>query len=239
MNATYQRDGITLYLGDCRDILPQLGKVDLLLTDPPYLIHAGKGGGCFGDRDHLVNTGGFTDGGVDYDFLGHAANWFCFCSRKQLPELLRVAESMPRWNLLTWCKPNPVPTCHNKYLPDVEFVVHGFSGGRLFGDMDIKSSFMLHPCGNKETSHPNEKPIPLVCKLVRLGTVEGETILDPFMGSGTTGIACIRTGRKFIGIELDPTYFEMARKRIDSELDQPFLIPPAAEAQPQEQELEI
>lgn len=214
----YQDDAVTIYHGDCREIVPQLGRFDLLLTDPPYDVHAGKGGGCFGNRDHLVNTGGFTDGGVDFGFLDGFQNWFCFCSRLQLPALLTVAQTAPRWNLLTWCKPNPVPTCNNKYLPDVEFVVHGFSSGRLFGDMSVKSCFMLCPCGNKETPHPNEKPLALIRKLVTLGTQPGETILDPFAGSGTTGRAAKDMGRKAVLIEREERYCEIAARRMRQEV---------------------
>jgi len=218
MKPYYQDSAVTLYHGDCREIVPTLGKFDLLLTDPPYDIHAGKGGGCFGSRDHLVNTGGFTDGGVDFEFLTGVPNWFCFCSRLQLPALLGVAQASPRWNLLTWCKPNPVPTCNNKYLPDVEFVVHGFTSGRLFGDMAVKSCFMLYPCGNKETQHPNEKPLALVEKLVTLGTQIGETILDPFAGSGTTGRSAKDLGRKCTMIEREEKYCEIAAKRMAQEV---------------------
>jgi len=214
MKPYYQDDAVTIYYGDNREIVPTLGRFDLLLTDPPYDVHAGKGGGCFGNRDHLVNTGGFTDGGVDFGFLAGVPNWFCFCSRLQLPALLGVAQASPRWNLLTWCKPNPVPTCNNKYLPDVEFVVHGFTSGRLFGDMAVKSCFMLHPCGNKETPHPNEKPLALVGKLVTLGTQPGETILDPFAGSGTTGRAAKDLGRKAVLIEREERYCEIAARRM-------------------------
>lgn len=219
--APYFRDEHALiYCADCRTILPKIptGVIDLCLTDPPYLVHAGTGGGCFGNRDHLVNTGGFTDGGVDYEFLGRYDNWFCFCSRRQLPELLGMAQSRDRWNLITWCKPNPVPTCNNKYLPDVEYIVHGFSGGRLFGDMAEKSCFIIHPCGNKETPHPNEKPFSVAVKLVRLGTKAGDLILDPFMGSGTTLVAAKQLGRRCIGIEIERRYCDIAIERLKQEV---------------------
>ncbi len=218
MEKVVLSDSVTIYRADCLEVLPVYA--ECTITDPPYDVHAGAGGGCFGDRDHLVGTGGFTDGGCDYSFLHPMKNWFCFCSRKQLRELIGVAAALPRFNILTWCKPNPVPTCNNKYLPDVEYIVHGFQSGRLFGDMGVKSSYVVCPCGKKDTEHPNEKPLDVIAKLVRLGTEKGETILDPFMGSGTTGVACIRTNRKFIGIEIDETYFQIARKRIENELAQ-------------------
>ena len=201
--------------GDCREVLDSAPhRPALVATDPPYDVRAGDGGGCFGKRDHLVKTGGFTDGGCDYSFLNAFDNWFCFCSRKQLPTLLCVAEDCPRWNLLTWCKPNPVPTCCNKYLPDVEYIVHGFTKGRLFGDMSVKSSFMVHPCGKKVTRHPNEKPLPLMNKLILLGSEPGDIILDPFCGSGTTCVAAKQLGRRWIGIAISEDYCHIARARV-------------------------
>lgn len=206
--------GVQLYLADCMDVLPTLGEVDCVVTDPPYLVRAGAGGGAFGNLAHLVKTGGFTDGGCDHSFLQNFRNWFCFCSLKQLPCLISIAEKFDRWNLITWAKPNPVPTCHNKYLPDVEYIVHGFSKGNLYGEFDDKHSFFHAPSGKKETDHPNEKPLSLMKKLVTLATKQEQIVLDPFMGSGTTGVAAVQLGRQFIGIEREPKYFEIAVRRI-------------------------
>ena len=213
----YRTDNGVLYHGDCLEIMPHLEPVDLVLTDPPYDIHAGYGGGCFGKRNHLVKTGGFTDGGCDYGFLNGNKNWFCFCSLKQLDELLLVAAKCDRRNLITWCKPNPVPTCNNKYLPDVEYVVHGFSSGRLFGNYKDKSSFSIENCGNKTTDHPNEKPIGLIQRLLVCGSEAESLILDPFLGSGTTAVACERLNRRWIGIEISSKYCAIAKQRIENE----------------------
>lgn len=221
-------DDVTLIQGDCLDILPSLPPVALVVTDPPYIVNVTSGAGAFGKRPHLVGTSGFTDEGVDFGFLQQFSNWFCFCSRRQLKDLLGIAERCDRFNLLTWCKPNPVPTCNNKYLPDVEFIVHGFQSGRLFGSMSLKSSYMVYPSGNHETNHPNEKPLRLMEKLIQLGTQPGDLVLDPFMGSGTTGVACVRTGRRFIGIEIDPTYFAIAQRRIAEAQLQPALFAPSS-----------
>lgn len=241
MKAYYERGDVVLYNADCREVLPIIpsGSVDLVLTDPPYDVKAGHGGGEFGGRDHLVNTGGFTDGGCDYSFLDSFQNWFVFCSLNQLPELLLRAKNMPRNNLLTWCKPNPVPTCCNKYLPDVEYVVHGFSKGRLFGDFQDKSCFFQVPCGNKETPHPNEKPLRIISRLITLGSLESEIILDPFAGSGTTGVACVQSGRAFVGIELSERFAEIAARRIDAELDKGRLFTPAELEQPKQEALSL
>ena len=201
-----------------KEVLPDLPAADLLLTDPPYLVRARAGAGAFGHRKSLVLTGGFTDEGLDYSFLSGHSNWFCFCSRLQLPGLLAVVQKRTRWNLITWAKPNPLPTCNNKYLPDVEYIVHGFDPGRLHGGMAHKQSFILHPCGNKKTPHPNEKPTLVIRKLLVLGTKPGEAVLDPFMGSGTTLLVAKNMSRRAIGIEIEERYCEIAAKRLEQEV---------------------
>ena len=117
MESKYQ-----LYQGDCLDFMRGIdaGSVDAVITDPPYLVTAGARGGAFGNRAHLVKTGGFTDGGVSYGFLSYFDNWMCFCSRKQLQDLITATSFCDNWNLITWAKPNPVPTCNNKYFPELQ-----------------------------------------------------------------------------------------------------------------------
>jgi site-specific DNA-methyltransferase (adenine-specific) len=136
----------------------------------------------------------------------------------QLATVISHAEKRDRFNLLAWCKPSPVPTYCNKYLPDIEFIVHGFGSGRLYGNYAVKSSYFVHPCGGKETSHPNEKPIPLMRKLVKLGTQRGDCILDPFAGSGTTLRAAKDLGRQAIGIEIEEKYCRIAANRLRQEV---------------------
>ena len=77
------------------------------------------------------------------------------------------------------------------------------------------------PVDGKNYVHPTQKPVELLAKLIQMATLQGDTILDPFMGSGTTGVACVQTGRNFIGIEIDPTYFAIAEKRIAEAQMQP------------------
>ena len=212
----YQDSAVTIYHGDCREIVPTLGRIDLLLTDPPYLLPVMKGAGCFGGRASLTGTQGFTDMGFDSTMLEQFDNWFCFCSKHNLVDVISRTGS-GKWALIHWCKPNPVPTCNNTYLSDVEYCVHRFSKGRLFGEMKDKSLFMVHPCGNKETLHPNEKPLALVKKCVVLGAKQGDTILDPFAGSCTTGRAAKDLGRKCVCIEREERYCEIGAKRMQQE----------------------
>lgn len=214
----YRDDAVVIFNADCKEIVPHIPKAHLLLTDPPYKIHAGRGGGAFGSARVLVKSGGFTDMGVDYGFLDGQDNWFVFCSIRQLVELLTRAEAMPRMNLITWHKPNPLPTCNQKYLPDVEYIVHGFGKGRLFGDFKDKFSCIIHPSGDRETKHPNEKPMRVIQKLITLGTQPGETILDPFAGSCTTGRAAKDLRRKCVCIEREERYCEIGARRMAQEV---------------------
>ncbi len=212
---------IQLYHGNSFDLLPDLdldkSKVTII-TDPPYDIHAEKGGGCYGNRQHYKEINGFTDGGVDYSFLKGFGNWVVFCSWMQLKLLLHWKS---RQKLLIWLKTNPLQTGNNKYLPDVEYIVHTWEKGRLFGSNKDKAtvyqSSIYNPTVRPEWKrHPNEKPLGLMIKLVKLSTQEGDIVLDPFMGTGTTGVACRRLGRRFIGIELNRKWYRLAKRRIRS-----------------------
>jgi DNA modification methylase len=219
MEATWQTsDGrVRLYLGDCRDILPTL-EVDVVITDPPYEITA-AGGGIVATRKDLHETEGFTDCGFDYGLLAQFDNWVCFGTLRQVPKLI-ASVGKRRWMLITWNKPNPCPLVNGNYLPDTEYIIHAWSKGQLFGGFNDKARFIVHPLGDKEHGeHPNEKPMRVMRKLVSLASDEGHTVLDPFMGSGTTGVACLRIGRRFIGIERDPKWFQVAVDRIKSELN--------------------
>jgi len=206
-------NGIVIYHGDCREILPQLGTFDLAILDPPYLLPVMKGAGCFGGRASLTGTQGFTDMGFSSDILKQFTNWFCFCSRHNLTDVLgRASDS--KWALLHWCKTNPVPTCNNTYLSDVEFIVHRWTTGRLFGEFKDKSLFFLHPVGDKDTSHPNEKPMKLITKLITLGTQPGESIIDCYAGSCTTAVAARLEGRRATMIEISERYCEIGANRL-------------------------
>jgi site-specific DNA-methyltransferase (adenine-specific) len=216
----YETELGQLYLGDCLEIMPHLPKVDLVLTDPPYEIGA-KGCGLAGDRAYLHDiTNAMIDNGFDFstiDAFGH--NWFCFCSLRQLVPIMLKAQKN-NFMLLTWNKTNPTPLTNNNYLPDAEYIVHSYSKGRLFGGYREKSRFIVSPIVKNDFDHPTVKPVFVILKLIGLGSLVGETILDPFLGSGTTAVACERLNRKWIGIEISEKYCEIAAKRIEAERKQ-------------------
>lgn len=182
-----------LILGDCRDVLPTLGKFDLLLTDPPYGISANKQTLGKGKKDF--------DRGGDWDD-----------QRPEMTPFLGVAEKHCIWggNYFT---DELQPTNH-------WLIWHKKNDGRSFSEVEMawttygkQARHLSHHWGGEEKAHPTQKPLAVIdwC----LGMVEAVTVLDPFMGSGTTGVACANMGRKFTGIEREPKYFDIACKRID------------------------
>jgi site-specific DNA-methyltransferase (adenine-specific) len=213
MTPYFNQDGITLYHGDCREVMATLGRFDLLLTDPPYVVDT-KGGGIGAKRQYLKDIAeADIDRGFDSAFLDQFPNWFCFCGKPQIPQILSHAVQS-NWMLLTWCKHNPTPLVNSNYLPDTEWIFHKWSKGRLFGDYANKSRFYVSSVGKSEFDHPTVEPIGLIRKLVLLGSKEGETILDPFAGSGTTLLAAKLEGRQAVGIEISERYCEIAANRL-------------------------
>jgi DNA modification methylase len=209
----YSERGITIYHGDCREILPGLEPVDLVLTDPPYELVA-AGGGLGKKRGYEQSLSGLTNG-FDISLLAPFHSWMCFCAKAQLVDLLLLAAHGKRWMLLTWNKPDPTPLMNGNYLPDTEYIVHQFT--KLYGEYNDRSRFTVMPGGEKEF-HPTGKPLSLIAKLIRVGSDEGALICDPFMGSGTTLRAAKDLGRRAIGIEIEEKYCEIAAKRLSQEV---------------------
>ena len=223
---------IKLYNGDCLELMKNIpdGSVDLVLTDPPYVIET-KGGGICG-KDGLVkqfkeNHLDEMKNGFDTQVLDEICrvlkkiNVYFFCSQKQIMPLLDyfVKEKKCNWNLLCWHKTNPVPACGNKYLTDTEYILFFREKGvKVYGEFDTKFTYYVTPSNQKdkkEYGHPTIKPIEILQNLIVNSSLENGSVLDCFMGSGSTGVACINTNRNFIGIELDKNYFDIAEKRIN------------------------
>lgn len=209
----------TLYLGDCRDVLPTLGKVDAVVTDPPYEF-ATSGGGIFRrDRDNMdkIQAAGL-DKGFDHGILS-SSQFGCavvFAHNDQWVALLpHLASEYPRFAICQWHKTNPMPVANKHYQPDTEIYVHAWGAGfHPAGELRQKQRFIIAPNGQDgEIDHPTVKPLPVMQKII--GNVTGQTICDPFLGSGTTGVAAVQVGRDFIGIERDAKFFDIACRRIE------------------------
>lgn len=200
----------TLYCGDCREVLPLLPRVDALITDPPYEI-AAAGGGIGAQRKYLSDILGHIDAGFDVGMLSGFDNWMVFCGKPQLIALMRQAEAQGlRWQLRTWNKVNPTPLTNGNYLPDTEYMVHAFKTHVWRG----KRRWVV---GNVEKSgfeHPTVKPQYVMVDALHCASDVDDVVLDCYAGTGSTGVACATQGRRFIGIERERRYFDIACERI-------------------------
>lgn len=157
-------------------------------------------------------------------------NIYLWCSQKQIPLYLDyfVKEKGCNWNLITWHKTKPIPACGNKYITDTEYCLFFREKGvRIYGDTSTKGTYFITPLNTSEKNlwnHPTIKPTPFFQKHIINSSLKGDTVLDPFMGSGTTAIACIKEKRNFIGFELNKEYYDKACKRIQLEMMQPSLF---------------
>lgn len=218
----------TLYLGDAREILPRIGGAHLVCTDPPYLVSKG------GFASNMQLEGGFGGWMKDYGNQGDIvlcdlefSDWmplvfsalterakaYFMTNGRNLRDMQGAAEAVGfRFHtLLVWDKRAALP---NKYYQNVtEFGLFMFKGkARTINDPASKNLVSIFQ--RDETCHPTEKPVELFRFWIGNSSQPGDTVLDPFMGSGTTGVAALQSGRRFIGIEKKPEYFELACKRI-------------------------
>lgn len=203
--------------------------VDLVIIDPPYVIETSGGGICgkdgnvkqFKDHDLDAMKDGFSNAVLgELCRVMKKINIYIFCSQKQLMPLLDyfVNKQKCNWNLLTWHKTNPVPACGNKYLTDTEYILFFREKGvKVYGEFETKRTWYATPSNQKEKKlygHPTVKPLSILQNLIVNSSKENDVVLDCFMGSGSTGVACVNTNRDFIGIELNKDYFNTAKERI-------------------------
>ena len=251
----------TLYQGDCLRLLESLSSdsVDALITDPPY----SSGGFTRGDRNadpaaKYVQTGtqlqraSFSGDNRDGRSWGYwMALWLSECLRivkpsgyaliftdwRQLPtatDALQAGGFVWR-GVISWDKGAAARLVHTGYFRhQCEYIVWGTRGVSVPANHQREySGSISDPVVLADKHHMTGKPTSLMRKLVQV-VPEGATVLDPFMGSGTTGVACRMEGRRFIGIELDPGYFAIAKRRIET-AQPPLFVPDAPTLAPAEQ----
>ncbi|MGE4324391.1 MAG: DNA methyltransferase [Sphingobium sp.] len=186
--------------------------------DPQYSFD-NRGGGAF--RKSRTGATMIVDQGLDQGFDVsiinplRAGSSVIFCHNDQLPDLLaHIAPRYHRFCLLGWIKKNPSPMRNKHYLADVEPYVHAWNPGyHPVGEHhDMHRWIMSGTMPAKRFGHPTVKPDPVMNKIVR--NLAGRTLIDPFMGTGSTGVAAIRAGKIFTGIERNPRHFETAIARI-------------------------
>ncbi|WP_420415101.1 DNA-methyltransferase [Roseibium sp.] len=236
-SETFAGGLIRLYEGDARDIAPGLPKTHkLACTDPAYKLTSG--GAAKPSGKHKVMQGGWMS---DYDnsgtlmisditwpeimevtttALADDADVYVFANDKnQFAAQVAAREAGLKFhNLLAWNKVNA--TANRWYMKNLEFVLYLYQG----------LARKIANCGDKqligfphkdETDHPTEKPVPLIERYIRNSARAGEAVIDPFLGSGTAAIACLRIGNPFTGIEIDPKHFDTACRRVEREIAHP------------------
>ena len=229
-----------IYNADCLIGMQRIPdkSIDCIITDPPYELESHGGGTTELSQRKLVkeNHIEFISNGFNYDDVFQqmlrickTPNFFIFCSNKQVSKVMTYFEKLDlSTTLLVWNKTNPSPLCNGKYLSDIEFIVYVRGKGATFNNdtpFDFKRKVYTSPIvSNKDRLHPTQKGIELIRRYILQHSNPNDVILDPFIGSGTTAIACINTKRNFIGFELEKKYFDIANKRIEDALREPKLF---------------
>jgi DNA modification methylase len=224
-----------IYNMDCLEGMKRIEdkSIDMILADPPYNIARdnnfttmGRKGIDFGEWDKEFDQ--FTWLNEIPRILHKNGSVIIFNDWKNIGEIAKHCESIGLIikDMLRWEKTNPMPRNRDRrYVTDFECAIWltnknaKWTFNRL-SDTYQRPMFKYGIVSGKEkTIHPTQKPIKLIEELMLIHSNEGDIILDPFMGSGTTAIACINTNRNYIGFELDETYFEVAQKRIKKHLE--------------------
>lgn len=216
MNRIEQIGDATLYLGDCRELLPSLGALKAVVTDPPYGIGAAKKNAHSSIRDNPEwPNADWDDGRPSQDIFKSIlrADEVAIWGGNYFADLLPASSG---W--LAWIKPEAETGFS---LADMEL---------CWTNKTIAARTKRLPRRDGD-EHPTQKPVSVM--VWTLGFLSSTVISDPFMGSGTTGVACAKMGRKFIGIEIEPRYFDIACRRIEAAYRQAdlFIAPPAKPAQ--------
>jgi len=222
-------EGVTLYLGDCLEVLPTLGKFDAVVTDPPYGVEYagsvtkhGKNGSAYASFEDTVERVGSIYVPAVRMAVSKAtcavitpgnANAFLYDKPRAMGVIYYPsgANSGP-WGFV--CSQPLFYYGKDPYLANAL--------GRL------PSAFATTEATDRNVDHPCPKPLGTMKWLVSRVSLSGQHVLDPFMGSGTTGVAAVKLGRRFTGIEIDPGYFDIACRRISAALKEPdmFIEPP-------------
>ena len=235
-----------LYLGDCMEVLPSLIKVDHIICDPPYeaSLHDSKNSGTVRRRSgpDLKGLNFEPIDAIRGDVVNLAMQisdgWFiAFCTIEGVAKWAdEINKSLMKYKrACIWIKPDATPQLNGQGpAQGAECFVTAWCGtGHAKWNAGGKRGVYRHMVNppDRNHEHPTEKPWRLFAELLTDFTKPGQTVLDPFMGSGTTGIACAKMGRKFVGIEKDPQWFDLARRRLEQAYSQPdFFVTPQPKA---------
>ena len=222
-----------LHLGDCYDILPSIesASVDLILTDPSYGLRAhARGNISIKGRKVINNEIAEWDKPADIHMLAHefrriikpTGNIFIFCDVNTIGEWETYCNlAFHTFTFMVWKKTNPTPSIRKtNFLKACELCLCMWDKGHVWNfttqkDMHNMMEFPTYTGRDKRRyNHPTQKPTELFRKIVQIASNPGDLVFDPFMGTGTTGVAAQELGREFMGIEIREDYFRIASERI-------------------------
>lgn len=210
-------DKVKLLHGDCLELMKEipLQSIELVCTDIPYGVCTRKDNGLRNLNKSKADTETFSL----TDFLSEVnrvtkGSVYIFCASEQLSEIRSTLVEMGfTTRVCVWEKSNPSPmNGQHIWLSGLELCVYGRRKGATFNER-CKNTVFRHPCGRNKL-HPTQKPVELLERFVLASTNPGDTVLDPCMGSGSTGVAYVNTNRRFVGMELDREYFDIAVQRL-------------------------
>ena len=222
------RERIDLMMGDCLECMAEIepGSVDLVLTDPPYGMAFQSNRRVVRDKFAKIANDASLDwldpffAACDRAMRANTAI-YTFCSWHHVDVFKQAFErKFTLKNILVWNKNNHGSgDLTGAYAPRHEFILFGHKGRSLLREKRVPDVFDFPKVSSAKLVHPTEKNINMLEVFVRNSSDASGVVLDPFMGSGTTGVAAMNTGRRFIGIELSEGYFDIACKRIEAALE--------------------
>ncbi len=221
-----------LHNADCYEYIKKIPdkSIDLVYIDIPYNIDY-NGKGCLHSKISnalysVMQDNGRLTNGIDYSILEDLCRImkhiyiYIWCSKSQIYDLMKyfIEKKKCLFQPIVWCKTNPIPFGANNFLADKEYCLCFYESGVVFNDgWEHKATYFISGINvddKKLYDHPTIKPLKMVKDHILNSTQPNDVVLDCFMGSGTTGVACVETNRNFIGIEIDPHYFQIAENRL-------------------------
>ena len=216
---------VNLMLGDCLERMKEIpdGSVDMILTDPPYGMDFQSNRRVVKDKFNKIEN----DKNVEwlpsfaeesYRVMSNNTSIYCFCSWHNIDIFKREIEKLFKIkNIIVWVKNNHGSgDLKGAYAPKHEFVIYAHKGRSLFREKRTTDVMEFAKIHSSKLQHPTEKNIEMLKVFIKNNSDEEQTVLDPFMGSGSTGVAAKNLNRKFIGIEMDDNYFKIAQDRIEN-----------------------
>lgn len=217
-----------IYNVDCYEAIKNIpdNSIDCIYTDIPYLLNTDGGGGSFHNviqnkKKEIENISNGIDYKIIDEFIRVMKNINCFiwCSQKQIYDIMTCFKKTKcSCYILTWAKTNPTPLGSMIWLNDIEYCLHFYKDAGYNVGSKYKHKNYVEPINvidKKYYSHPTIKPLEMVKNHLLNLTKESDIVLDCFLGSGTTAVACKELNRQYIGFEIDKQYFDIAKDRLD------------------------